>query len=163
MGALHRVRRRSPYNETPLVIQFEEKKMADTIKKVNYFSMKVPDKAGAGVNALAVLAEAKVNLLAFTGFPRGKGAQMDFIPADAKKFSAVAKKAGWKVNGKKIGFLVQGTDRAGALVKLLTMLADARISVTAMDAVVAGKGRYGAILWVKPKKVAPAAKLLGAK
>lgn len=137
--------------------------MADTIRKVNYFSMKVADKAGSGAKALALLAEANVNLLAFTGFPRGKSAQIDFIPDDAKKFGAVAKKAGWKVNGKKTGFLVQGVERTGALVEHLEKLAEARISVTALDAIVAGKGRYGAILWVKPKKVAQAGKLLGAK
>jgi hypothetical protein len=32
-----------------------------------------------------------------------------------------------------------------------------------VDAVAAGKGRYGAILWVKQKNVRKAAKALGAK
>lgn len=137
--------------------------MADSIRRVDYFSMQVSDKAGAGVKALALLAEAKVSLLAFTGFPSGKGAQMDFIPDDAKKFTAVAKKAGWKLSAKKTGFLAQGNDRAGALVEHLAKLAEAGINVIAMDAAVAGKGRYGAIFWVKPKNVAKTAKLLGAK
>jgi hypothetical protein len=34
--------------------------------------------------------------------------------------------------------------------------------VTAIDAVCAGGGRYGAILWVAPRDVSKAAKLLGA-
>jgi hypothetical protein len=41
-------------------------------------------------------------------------------------------------------------------------LADAKINVTAIDAVSAGGGRYGAILWVKPKDVVKAAQALGA-
>jgi hypothetical protein len=32
-----------------------------------------------------------------------------------------------------------------------------------MDAVTSGKGRFGAIFWVKPKLVSKAAKLLGAR
>ena len=35
-------------------------------------------------------------------------------------------------------------------------------AITAMDAVAAGQGRYGAILWVKPRKVRKAAEILGA-
>ena len=37
------------------------------------------------------------------------------------------------------------------------------INVTASDAVTAGKGRYGMLLWVKPKDFARAAKTLDAK
>jgi hypothetical protein len=137
--------------------------MSDSVRKVDYFSMTVSDKAGEGVKMLTVLAEGDVNLLAFTGFPSGKKAQVDFIPEDTKKFNAVAKKAGWKSNSKKVGFLVQGDDRTGALLDHLKKLADAGINVTAMDAVVAGEGRFGAILWVKPESVSKTAKLLGAK
>ena len=42
-------------------------------------------------------------------------------------------------------------------------LADERISVTAADAVAAGKGRYGMLLWVKPKDYARAARVLKAR
>jgi hypothetical protein len=41
-------------------------------------------------------------------------------------------------------------------------LAAARINIVASDAVVAGAGRFGAILWVKPGDVARTAKVLGA-
>ena len=42
-------------------------------------------------------------------------------------------------------------------------LGRAKINVTAMDAASAGGGRFGAILWVKPRDVVRAAKVLGAK
>jgi len=137
--------------------------MVDSVRKVNYFSMAISNKAGEGVKVLSALADGGVNLLAFTGFPRGQRAQLDFIPEDAKKFSAVAKKAGWAMNPKKTGFLLQGEDRTGALLDVLQKLADADIKVTAMDALVGGDGRYGGLLWVKPENVAKTAKLLGAK
>jgi hypothetical protein len=35
------------------------------------------------------------------------------------------------------------------------------VNGTALDAVCAGSGRYGAILWVKPEAMAAAAKALG--
>jgi hypothetical protein len=137
--------------------------MGDVIQKVDYFSMTVSDKAGEGLNVLSALADAGVNMLGFTGFPRGRRAQVDFIPEDTKKFTAVAKKAGWEISPKKTGFLAQGEDRAGAIAGLLKPLANAGINVTAIDALVAGEGRYGAIFWVKPENVAKAAKLLGVK
>jgi hypothetical protein len=137
--------------------------MADSIRKVDYFSMTLPDRPGEGAKVLAALAEAGVGLLAFSGFPRGRRAQLDVVPEDTKKFNAAAKKAGWTVNPKKTGFVVQGEDRTGALVETVKKMADAGINVTAMDAVAAGEGRYGAIFWVKPENVSKAAKLLGAK
>jgi hypothetical protein len=136
--------------------------MTETIRKVDYFAMDVPDKPGEGARILGALADAGINLLAFTGFPRGRRAQIDFIPEDTVGFKAAAKSAKLKVGPKKTGFLVQGDDRPGAVADLLKRLAGAKINVTAVDAVAAGMGRYAAILWVKPKDVNKAAKALGA-
>lgn len=41
-------------------------------------------------------------------------------------------------------------------------LGEARINVTAVGAVAAGRRRYGAILWVKSRDVRRAAEILGA-
>lgn len=64
--------------------------------------------------------------------------------------------------GPKTGFLIQGEDRPGAVAELIAKLAEAKINVTAYDAVAAGEGRYGALLWVKPQDVQKAARVLGA-
>jgi hypothetical protein len=136
--------------------------MADTVRRVDYFYIETPDKPGEGAKVLAGLRDAGVNLLAYTAFPRGRRAQIDFIPEDSVAFKAVAKKAGLKLSAKKTGFLIQGEDRAGALAEIMAKLAAADINVTATDAVCAGEGRYGAILWVKPPDVRRAAKALGA-
>jgi hypothetical protein len=111
---------------------------------------------------LAALREAGVNLLAFSGFPKGRKAQIDFIPDDAVKFKAAARKAKLKIGARKRGFLIQGEDRPGAVADLMGKLSAANINVTAIDAVAAAAGRYGAILWVKPPDYGRAAKALGA-
>ena len=135
--------------------------MADTIRLVEYFYITVPNAAGEGARILATLRDAGVNLLAFSGFPEGRRAQLDFMPADGAAFKQIAKQAKWKVAGPKRGFLVQGDDRVGAVADLLGRLAAAKISLTAMDAVSVADGRYGAIFWVAPKDVKKAAALLG--
>lgn len=136
--------------------------MSETIRKVGYFYTEVANKPGEGARILGMLRDARVNLLAFTGFPKGRRAQMDFIPADPVAFQKAARRAGLKLRQKKIGFLIQGEDRIEAVARVMGRLAAAKINVTAIDAVCAGKGRYGAILWVKPPNVAKAAKVLGA-
>ena len=135
--------------------------MTDTITRVDYFYIETPDKPGEAARALSTLKDAGISLLAFTGFPKGRRSQLDFIPVDPAAFVKVAKKAGWKLSAKKSGFLIQGEDRIGAVADVLSKLADAKINVTAIDAVCAGAGRYGAILWVKPPDLKRAAKALG--
>lgn len=136
--------------------------MADTIQRVQYFYAEVPDKPGEGAKILSMLKEEGINLLAFSGFPKGRRAQIDFIPADQAAFKAAAKKAKLKLVGPKTGFLIQGDDRVGAVADILSKLAEAKVNVTALDAVAAGAGRYAAILWVKARQVNKAAQVLGA-
>ncbi len=135
--------------------------MNETIRKIDYFSMSVADKPGAAARILRALDEAGVNLLAFTGFPEGRRSQLDFIPEDAAAFKNAAKRMKLKLNPKKSGFLIQGEDRRGAVGEILSHLGTSKINVTAIDAVAAGGGRYGAILWVQPRDVNKAAKALG--
>jgi len=124
--------------------------------------MNSPNKRGEAARVLGMLAKADVNLLAFTGFPNGKRAQMDFIPEKTPLFKAVVRRNKLKLRAKKSGFLVQGDDGPGAMAKIMTKLAAAKINVTAVDAVCAGKKRFGAILWVQQKHVSKAKKALNA-
>lgn len=133
----------------------------ETIQRVQYFYTEVGDKPGEGARLLNLLKDEGVNLLAFTGFPKGRRAQIDFVPADEAAFKAAAKKGRIKLVGPKTGFLIQGDDRVGAIADILTKLAEAKINVTAVDAAAAGLGRYSAILWVKSRDVNKAAKVLG--
>ncbi len=138
--------------------------MADSVQKVNYCYAMVPTRPGQGAKILATLAKAGVNLDAFSGFPRGKGrAQLDFVTNKMPTLRRAAAKNGWKLSPVKKAFLITGVNQAGAVHRHVKKLADARISITAADGVCAGMGRYGMILWVKPRDYARAAKALGAK
>jgi len=138
--------------------------MADSIQKVNYCYAMVPTRPGQGARVLADLATAGVNIDAFSGFPRGKGrAQLDFVTTRMPALRRAAAKNGWKLSPVKKAFLVTGINRAGAVHNHVQKLADAGISITAADAVCAGMGRYGMILWVKPRDYARAARALRAK
>jgi len=137
--------------------------MADRIRKHDYYAIQVPNRPGAGARILAGLKAEGVNLLAFTGFPSRGGAQVDLVPERPAALRAAARKMKLGLGARKSCFVIHGDDRVGALARTLDRLATARINVTALDAVTAGKGRYGAIFWVKPKDVARAKRLLGAR
>jgi hypothetical protein len=136
--------------------------MAETVRLVEYYSMEVSHKAGAAQEILGRLAEAGVYLLTFSGFPQGRRAQLDFVPVNGTAFRTVARKAGWKVAGAKKAFLIYGEDRVGVVAELLEALTQAKINVTATQAIIAGADRFGMILWVKPGDVRRAAKALQA-
>jgi len=137
--------------------------MRDTIRKVNYFSISIPHKPGEAFKVLATIVSAGINLLACSGLTRGRRAQLDVVPNDTRKFTAAAKRAGLVFSPKKAGFLIQGEDRPGALADNLKQLAEHGINVTAVEGLSAGEGRWGAILWVDPKDVNHAGRLLRAK
>ena len=137
--------------------------MMENVRKVDYFYTMVPNTAGQGSAILAGLATEGANLLAFSGFPSGRRAQLDLVPEDSAALKRAAKKMKLTLSPRKSGFLVQGDDRVGAMTGILDALAKAKISVTACDAVTAGDGRFGAIFWVKPAALAKAAKAIGAK
>lgn len=138
-----------------------EETMADTITLTDYYYTTVSDAPGEGVRVLKTLRDAGVNLLAYSGFPEGGRTQIDFVPESATAFLAAARAAGIALTGPKKVFLITGEDRPGAVAGIYEKLSTAGINVTATDAVCAGAGRYGAILWVKPKDVEKAAGALG--
>lgn len=137
--------------------------MPDTVRRVDYYAATLPHRAGQGARIMAAFEDAKVNFLAIHAFPEGGGkAQIDFFPEDSKAFERAVKEAGIEVGRKKTAFLIQGRDRVGAVAEILGKVGDAKVNVTALDAVSTG-GEFGALLWVKPDKVDAAAKALGAK
>ena len=136
--------------------------MAETVRLVDYYYMQVVQKVGEGARILRALKDAGVNLVAFSGFPEGRRAQLDFIPADAAAFKTAAKANKWKVVGPKRGFLIQGDDRVGVVADIVGKLADAKINIIAIDAICAD-GRYGCLCWVAPRDVKKAAQVLGAE
>jgi hypothetical protein len=137
--------------------------MADTVRRVQYAYVMVPNRPGQGARVLAELQAAEVDLQAYSGFPGKGGAQIDLVTRDMAGLKRVARKNGWRLSKAKKGFLVQGTDRIGAVHRQLARLAAGKVNVVAADAVAAGQSRFGMILWVRPKDYARAARALGAR
>ncbi len=137
--------------------------MADLIRTTHYFKVTIPDKSGTLAHMLGLLHDAGVNLLAVHAFPRNRRTQVDVVPEDPTTFKNIVKPLKWKMQGSKVCFLVDGDDRPGALVDLTDQLASANINLTAVTATTAGQGRFGAILWVKPRDVKKTAKVLGTR
>lgn len=137
--------------------------MADRVKKVSYCYLMVSNRAGQGTKVLETLRDAGVDLLAYSGFPSKGKAQLDLIPENMAALRRVARTRGWRLSKVKKGFLIEGSDKLGAVHRHIARLADRKINIVAADAVAAGKGRYGMILWVKPKDYARAARVLRAK
>ena len=138
--------------------------MAQRVRKVNYCYVTVAARAGQGAKVLGELKDAGIDLLAFSGFPTGGGkAQLDLVADKMAPVQRVARNNGWRISKTKKGFLVQGDDAVGACFRPLQKLADQKINVVAADGIAAGKGRFGMILWVKPKDYRRAANVLNAK
>jgi len=135
--------------------------MADTIRRVDYFYVHLPDKPGEGQRVLAAIKGAGVNLLSFTAFPDGKGTtQVDFVTDDAGGLAKAVKGLGLALSPKRQAFFVQGNDRPGAAAEYFKKLADAGVNVHAGNAA-CGPGGFGMILWVKQESYQKAAKALG--
>jgi hypothetical protein len=140
------------------------KEAAMPARKVSYCYVMVPNRPGQGAQVLGELKKAKVNLLAYSGFPtRGGKAQLDLVTDNLGAVRKIAKDHGWRLSDPKKGFLIQGRDRVGAVHQQIQRLADEKINITAADAVCAGRGRYGMLLWVKTKDYGRAARYLKAK
>lgn len=136
--------------------------MADNVRRAEYFHVQVPDRPGEGARILASIKKAGIDLLAFSGFPDKSGqAQLDLVVADANTLEEAASREGLSLVGPRACFVVEGDNRVGAVADLTAKLADAKVSVTALDAVRVGS-KYGALIFVKQEDLANAARALGA-
>jgi hypothetical protein len=138
--------------------------MADTVRRVDYYYVTVPDAPGEGQRILSALKDSGVNLLAFLGFPVSGGglSQLDLVPEDPESLREAAEQAGVTLSEAKRAFLIQGDDRVGAVADTLAKLSEANVNLTAAAATGAGSGRYGMILWVAAADYERAAHALGA-
>jgi hypothetical protein len=135
--------------------------MAVKCRFVDYYALRLADRPGTGAKALGALRRARVALEAVHAFPDGRGCQMDLVPGNARALLRAARAEGLRLSRRKRTLLVEGADRTGALAGVLEPIAAAGVNITAVTGVRAGRGRFGAILWVAPRDVRRAAKALG--
>ena len=136
--------------------------MSHRIRRVEYFHVTVPDRPGEAFRFLSALAEAGLNLLAFTAIPVGLfQTQLTIFPADPARLQAEAARLGLPLDGPHGALLVQGTDAPGALVGVHERLYEAGVNVYAANAVAGEGGEYGYVIYVRPEDMAEAASALG--
>ncbi|MHC4514771.1 MAG: ACT domain-containing protein [Planctomycetota bacterium] len=137
--------------------------MADTAREAEYFYVEVEDRPGEGARVLSKLREAGINLLAFSGFPTAGGkAQLDFVPEDPAAFQEAVGQMNVSCIGPRHVLLLSGEDRPGVVADVLGKLNGEGISVTSLQAIQAGAGRWGMIVWVDPADHDLAVKAVGA-
>lgn len=133
--------------------------MVDQIQQFEYQYLIAGTASPAGI--VKALTASGVDLQGFSVFPHGLGeSQVDLITDDAKVLEETAANLGWRLSEKESMFLIQGDGPPNAISGVLGRLAETNITVTAVQAVSAGGGRFGALLWVKTWKEDEAAALL---
>ncbi len=136
--------------------------MADSVRRVEYYYVTLPDLPGEGERVFSMLREGNVNLLAVLGFPASGGrTQIDLVPEDPAALRDAAEESGLTLSDAKHAFLIQGDDRIGAVEGTLSKLATAGVNVTADAAVCDGSGHFGMIVWVGAADYERAAGALG--
>jgi hypothetical protein len=137
--------------------------MKDQVFRVEYFALTAEDRPGAGAELGRRLKDEGVNLLAMSAFPLTAGrTQVDIIPEHPEQFVRAAKKLNLAIGEPKIAFLIQGTDRPGAVTEVMNRLGAANVNIRATLGVSSGGNRYGGILWVNQQDVELASRALGA-
>jgi hypothetical protein len=137
--------------------------MKDQVFRVEYFVLTADDRPGVGADLARRLQDEGVNLLSLLAFPLTAGkTQVDIIPEHPDQFLKAARKFNLTVGEPKIAFLVQGTDRPGALGEVMNRLGAANVNIRATMGVACGGNRYGGILWVNQQDAELASRALGA-
>jgi len=132
--------------------------MAITVKVAEYYYANVEDEPGEARRLLAFCSAHKISLVNFTSFPVSQGkAQIDFFPENPEQLKAAAEEANISLVGPKKAFLIQGSDRIGALYDFHLKLSNAGVNIYACNGVVDGTGRFGYVIWVAPKDFEAAA------
>lgn len=138
--------------------------MKDQVLCVDYWVIQVDDRPGTGSDLMKKLAKEGVNLLSVMAFPSESGkTQVDIVPENPDLFTKAIRKIGLTARGPKMAFLIQGTDKPGAIGEILDRLSQKNINVKSTCGIGAGSNRFAAILWVAPADVDAATRALGAQ
>lgn len=137
--------------------------MKDQVYRVEYFALTAEDRPGAGAELGRRLKDEGVNMLAMSAFPLTAGrTQVDIVPEHPEQFLRAAKKLNLAVGEPKVAFLIQGTDRPGAVSEVMNRLGAANVNIRASLGIATGGNRFGGLLWVNQQDVELASRVLGA-
>jgi hypothetical protein len=136
--------------------------MRPSLRRVDSYSMEVPNRPGEAYRILQALDEAGVNLIFFTAYPVAEGkALVDLVVDDPLQFHRALEARHLPPVRRTPAFMISGPERLGGAAEILRRLADARINVHAASGTAQGDA-YGMVLWIPPAEFDAAAKALGA-
>jgi len=119
------------------------------VARLEYYSVIVPNKPGAGAHLLGAFKEAGVNFVGIWGYPMGKTkARIDLVAEDPALLKKAAKQLKIDLGKKRTAFHITGDEHLGAVAEILDKLAAKEINVYAVQALCAGNGRFGALVEV---------------
>ncbi|MCX7984992.1 MAG: hypothetical protein N3A63_08850 [Bacteroidetes bacterium] len=131
-------------------------------QRLTYLKLQISDYPGALLEVMKALKEKNISLKSLWGYSKENGVADVFIVGKDEGKVQRALPSSITVLEKSTVFFLQGTDKAGALLKMLQILADARINIRALHAI-AVSGKYGSLLWVNEGDIEKTARVLGAK
>jgi hypothetical protein len=137
--------------------------MALTVQTVEYFYTRVANASGQAYGLLAQLAEAEINLLAFSAVPFGEQhVEFTLFPERSDALSNAAAGLGWELVGPQHAVLIQGDDRLGALADIHRCLNEAGVTVYASTGVTDGSGHFGYVIYFRDEDHLNAARAIAA-
>ncbi|HEY9806488.1 MAG TPA: hypothetical protein V6D04_07965 [Candidatus Obscuribacterales bacterium] len=143
-------------------IDLQEKAMAFTMRRIDYFYTNVADQPGEAYKLLAMLASLGINLLAFNALPIGPmHTQLTIFPEDTARLVNEAQKAGLVLDGPHPALFIQGDDKLGAFAEVHMQLYEANVNVYASNGVADSGKSFGYIIYVRPEDYSKAAATLG--
>ena len=136
--------------------------MTMQIRSVEYFYTTVLEAGEDACRWLSTIAEAGINLLAFSASPVGPSrTQLTIFPDDSEQLRVAAQQSGLALTGPNRAFLVQGDDRLGTISEIHHKLCQAGVEVFASTGITDGSGRFGYLLYVADHDFDNAAGALG--
>ena len=136
--------------------------MAASVRAIDYVYVTVKERPGEAYQLLSELAEAGVNLLAFSAIPSGPGhTQLVLVPNKMERLVQVAEQLGLVLTGPQRAFLVQGDDRLGTIAEIQRKLLDRNIHAYASSGVTDGRVGFWYVLYINPEDFEGASHALG--
>jgi hypothetical protein len=132
------------------------------VQQLTFLKVHTNDEPGVLLRIMEALKAKNISLKSLWGFGKQDGSAEIYFIGKAPEKIEQALQTNEMVIEKGAAFFTQGTDKAGALLKALETLSDAKINIKGIHAIAVG-GKFGSLIWVNDSDVPKAAKALNAQ